>query len=146
MTLINILTPFPGTKLFTRLEEEGRITHRDWSKYDAKHVVFSPSLLTPEELYEGHRKVIRHIYSFDSIYKKLNYYWDIGFWTASNEKDPVRLQYRILFALRLLTLLVSRNLKRSQFILRILPKVFQKNVRISTILTLMAYNNYAYSS
>ena len=146
MPLINILTPFPGTKLFTRLEEEGRITHRDWSKYDAKHVVFSPSLLTPEELYEGHRKVIRHIYSFDSIYKKLNYYWDIGFWTASNEKDPVRLQYRILFALRLLTLLVSRNLKRSRFILRILPKVFQKNVRISTILTLMAYNNYAYSS
>ena len=29
--------------------------------------------------------------------------------------------------------------------MKILPKVFKKNVRISTILTLMAYNDYAYS-
>ena len=33
MPIINILTPFPGTELFKRLEEEGRITHKDWSKY-----------------------------------------------------------------------------------------------------------------
>ncbi|MBI5408730.1 MAG: radical SAM protein [Nitrospirae bacterium] len=146
MPLINILTPFPGTKLFTRLEKEGRIIHKNWSKYDAKNVVFSPSLLTPEELFEGHRRVIRHIYSFDSIYNKLNYYWDIDFWKHSNEKDPIKFKYRLLFAFRLLTLLVSFNLKRSRFILKILPKVFQKRVRISTILTLMAYNDYAYSS
>ena len=146
MPLINILTPFPGTKLFKRLEEEGRIIHKDWSRYDAKNVVFFPSLLTPEELLEGHKKVIRDIYSFDSIYKKLRYYWDIDFWRHSNETDPIRFKYRLLFAFRLCTLLFSLNLKRAGFILKILPKVFSKRVRISTILTLMAYNDYAYTS
>jgi len=146
MPLINILTPYPGTKLFNRLEKEGRIIHKDWSRYDSKNVVFSPSLMTPEQLLEGHRKVIRHIYSFDSIYRKLRYYWDIDFWKHANEDDPIKFKYRFLFALRLITLLLSFKLKRSWFVLKILPKVFHKRVRISTILTLMAYNDYAYSS
>ena len=42
-------------------------------------------------------------------------------------------------------MLLSRNTDRSRFILKILPKVFSKRVRISTILTLMAYNDFAYS-
>jgi hypothetical protein len=54
------------------------------------------------------------------------------------------LKYRFLFSLRLISLLFSGNLKRSAFILKILPKIFNKKVRISTILTLMAYNDYAY--
>ncbi len=146
MPLINILTPFPGTKLFKRLEKEGRIIHKDWSKYDAKNVVFSPSLMTSTELLNGYKKVIRQIYSFDSIYKKLEYYWDVNFWRHSNEIDPIKFRYRFLFAVRLCTLLLSLNLKRSEFVLKILPKVFKKHVRISTILTLMAYNDYAYTS
>ena len=146
MPLINILTPFPGTRLFKRLDEEGRIIHKDWNKYDAKHVVFSPSLLTPEELFEGHRRVIRHIYSFDSIYNKLKYYWGINYWKRSNEVDPIKFKYRLLFAARLCSLLISANLSRSKFVLKILPKVFIKRVRISTILTLMAYNDYAYNA
>jgi radical SAM superfamily enzyme YgiQ (UPF0313 family) len=146
MPLINILTPYPGTKLFNRLEKEGRIINKDWRRYDSKNVVFSPALMTPVELLEGHRKVIRHIYSFDSIYRRLKYYWDIDFWKRANEDDPIKFKYRFLFALRLFTLLLSFNLKRSWFILKILPKVFKKRVRISTILTLMAYNDYAYSS
>ncbi len=142
MPLINILTPFPGTKLFERLDKEGRIIHKEWNKYDAKHVVFSPSLMTPEELLEGHRRVIREIYSFDSIYEKLKYYWNIDFWKHSNEVDPIKFKYRLLFALRLCTLLFSSSPDRSKFILKIVPKVFSKRVRISSILTLMAYNDY----
>lgn len=146
MPVINILTPFPGTKLFERLEKEGRIIHRDWSKYDSKHVVFSPALLTPEELLEGHKRVIRRIYSFDSIYRRLEYYWSIDFWKPYNEEDPIKFKYRLLFALRLFTLLFSSNLQRSKFILKILPRVFGRRIRISTVLSLMAYNDYAYSS
>lgn len=145
MPLINILTPFPGTKLFKRFEEEGRIIHKDWSKYDAKTVVFIPSRLTPEKLQEGYDKVIKRVYSFDSIYKKLNYYWDSDFWKHSNEVDPIRLNYRLLFAARLCTMLFRFNPVRTKFILRILPRLFDRRVRISTILTLMAYNDYAYA-
>ena len=145
MPLINVLTPFPGTELFKRLEKEGRIIHKDWSRYDAKHVVFKHPSLSSKELSDGYRKIVRAVYSFDSIWKKLNYYWEIDFWKNSNELDPVKFAYRLIFALRLCTMLLSRNTDRSRFILKILPKVFSKRVRISTILTLMAYNDFAYS-
>jgi len=145
MPIINILTPFPGTRLFKRLEEAGRILHKDWSKYDTQHVVFSPSSMTAEELLEGYKRIIREVYSFDSIFKRLSYYWDIDFWKQNNKVDPVRFKYRLLFAMRLLTLLACRNTERSKFIIKILPRVFNKRVRISSILTLMAYNDFAYT-
>jgi radical SAM superfamily enzyme YgiQ (UPF0313 family) len=142
--LINILTPFPGTKLFKRFEEEGRILHRDWSKYDTKTVVFKHPIMSAEELLAGFRKVIREVYSFDSIYRKLKYYWDTDFWGPMNREDPIKFKYRVLFALRLATMLFSTNLKRSGFILKILPAVFGGRARISTILSLMACNDFAY--
>ncbi len=145
MPLINVLTPFPGTELFKRLEKEGRILHKDWSRYDAKHVVFKHPSLSCEEISEGYRRIVQAAYSFDSIWKKLNYYWDIDFWKNSNDLDPVKFSWRLIFALRLCSMLLSRNTDRSRFILKILPKVFSKKVRISTILTLMAYNDFAYS-
>src|ERR1039458_1521968 len=39
----NILTPFPGTPLHLRLDAEGRILSRDWTKYNGRaDVVFRP--------------------------------------------------------------------------------------------------------
>jgi hypothetical protein len=67
------------------------------------------------------------------------------FWQRSNEFDPVKSEYRVLFAARLATLLLSGNIERSKFIMRILPHVFDKQVRISTILALMNHNNFAYA-
>jgi radical SAM superfamily enzyme YgiQ (UPF0313 family) len=145
MPLINILTPFPGTRLFKRLEEENRILHKDWSKYDTKHVVFKPSKMSPDELLTGYRKIVKAVYSYESILRKLRHYWRIDFWKYSNKVDPVKFRYRLLFAVRLCTLLISLNLDRSKFILRILPQLFTRGVRISTILTLMAHNDFAYS-
>lgn len=145
MPLINILTPLPGTMLFKRLEEQGRILHKDWSKYDTQHVVFSPARMSPEELLEGYKKVMKSVYSFDSILSKLDYYWMQDFWKRANALDPVKSAYRLLFAARLATLLISSNVERSKFIMRILPRVFAKRVRISTILALMNYNDFAYA-
>lgn len=145
MPLINILTPFPGTKLFQRLDEEGRILHKDWSKYDTQHVVFAPARMSADKLLEGYKKVMKSVYSFDSILRKLNYYWMGDFWKRSNELDPVKSSYRLLFAARLATLLVSSNVERSRFIIRILPRIFDKQVRISTILALMNYNDFAHA-
>jgi radical SAM superfamily enzyme YgiQ (UPF0313 family) len=145
MPVINILTPLPGTELFKRLEQEERMLHKDWSQYDTKHVVFSPSRMSPADLLAGYRKVVSSVYSFDSILKKLNYYWDMDFWKGSNELDPVKFKYRLLFAIRLSTLLISPKVDRAKFIMKILPSVFKKRVRVSTILALMAYNDFAYS-
>jgi radical SAM superfamily enzyme YgiQ (UPF0313 family) len=145
MPLINILTPLPGTKLFKRLEAEGRILHKDWTKYDTQHVVFSPAGMSADELLQGYKSVMKSVYSFDSIWKKLNYYWGRDFWSHSNEHDPVKFSYRLLFAARLATFLVSDNTERSKFIMKVLPHVFDKQVRISTVLALMNYNNFAYA-
>jgi hypothetical protein len=145
MPLINILTPFPGTELFARLEKDRRILHKNWTKYDTKHVVFLPLKMSPKELLVNYKRIIQTVYSFDSILKKLNYYWEADFWKRSNELDPVKFKYRLLFAFRLSTLLFSRNMPRSKFILKILPHVFKNRVRVSTILSLMAYNDFAYS-
>lgn len=145
MPLINILTPFPGTRLYRRLEEEGRIMHRNWSDYDGQTVVFRPSGMTPEELFEGFRKVVRSVYSFETIYRKLDRFWRDDFWKRSNDVDPVKFRYRLLFAARLGSLLLSPSEGRSDFILKLLPRIFERRVRISTIVTLMAYNDFAFS-
>jgi radical SAM superfamily enzyme YgiQ (UPF0313 family) len=68
----NILTPFPGTRIFERLEAEGRITTRDWSKYNGRaNVVFRPKQMSPEELLSGYRFANRRFYSLRSISKRL---------------------------------------------------------------------------
>jgi radical SAM superfamily enzyme YgiQ (UPF0313 family) len=66
-----ILSPYPNTPLFERLEKEGRILHRDWSLYDGHHVVFTPKHMSPEELFEGWRWVRREFYRFGSIAKRV---------------------------------------------------------------------------
>jgi len=45
-----ILTPLPGTPLFSRLDSEGRILTRDWTKYNLGNVVFQPKKMTSDEL------------------------------------------------------------------------------------------------
>ena len=60
---VNILTPYPGTPLFERLDREGRILTKDWSKYNQVEVVFQPKKMTPDELYEGSKKVAKEFYS-----------------------------------------------------------------------------------
>ncbi len=145
MPLINILTPFPGTELFKRLEAEGRILHRDWSRYDGKNVVYRPARMAPGELEQEFKRVIRSAYSFDSIYRKLDHHWRTDFWKHSNAIDPIAFKFRLLFALRLSTYISPGNLPRTRFILKILPRVFERRVRVSTILSLMAYNNFAFA-
>jgi len=69
----NILTPFPGTRLHQRLEAEGRILTRDWSKYNGRvDVVFRPRQMSPEELLAGYRYANRRFYSWTSVCRRLS--------------------------------------------------------------------------
>jgi radical SAM superfamily enzyme YgiQ (UPF0313 family) len=68
----NILTPFPGTRLYQRLEAEGRILTRDWSKYNSRaDVVFRPRLMSPEELLAGYEYANQRFYSWRSVCRRL---------------------------------------------------------------------------
>lgn len=66
----SILTPLPGTRLYKKFDEQGRIFERDWSKYTCGEVVFKPALLTVDELQNGYYRARKHISSYGSIFKR----------------------------------------------------------------------------
>jgi radical SAM superfamily enzyme YgiQ (UPF0313 family) len=62
-----VMTPFPGTGYFRRLEAEGRLLHKDWSLYDVEHVVFQPRQMSPERLQEGLEWAWKQSYTWRSM-------------------------------------------------------------------------------
>ncbi|MCP4747615.1 MAG: B12-binding domain-containing radical SAM protein [Desulfobacteraceae bacterium] len=68
---ISIMTPYPGTKLFEKMESQGRILHRNWEKYDSGHVVFQPARMTVRQLQEGYLRLYRKALSYRSIALRL---------------------------------------------------------------------------
>ena len=66
-----VLTPLPGTPLFKKMESEGRLQHKDWTKYNGATVVFKPKLMTEETLQRGFNWVCKEAYSWRSILKRV---------------------------------------------------------------------------
>ena len=66
-----VLTPFPGTPLYKRLNDEGRILTRDWELYDGQHGVFEPKQMSVEELLVGHEWAWKKTYTYANIAKRL---------------------------------------------------------------------------
>ena len=66
----HILTPYPQTPLFQRLEAEGRLLHKNWDFYDTAHVVFSPARMTPDELARGYAWCYQRLFSAASIWRR----------------------------------------------------------------------------
>ena len=52
-----VLTPMPGTPLFKRLKNEGRIITENWNHYTWTHVNFQPMKMSAGELQEGPLKL-----------------------------------------------------------------------------------------
>lgn len=65
----HILTPYPGTRQYQRLEAEGRILTHDWDLYDTRHVVYQSAKLTAEELVGGYNWAYKAFYSWTNIFK-----------------------------------------------------------------------------
>ena len=59
----SIVTPYPGTRLFERLEKEGRITSYDWSRYAEGSINFKPKKMSEEELLQGMQRIANDFYS-----------------------------------------------------------------------------------
>ncbi|WPC40026.1 radical SAM protein [Clostridium sp. JS66] len=67
----HILTPYPGTKLYSSLIEENRIVDFNLSNYNTAHVVYKPNNMTAEELYKGYLWIYKEVYTFKNIVKRL---------------------------------------------------------------------------
>jgi radical SAM superfamily enzyme YgiQ (UPF0313 family) len=66
-----IMSPYPGTDSFKRLEKEGRIFCRNWEKYDSLNAVYQPLLMSPEELEKGMRRIWKEVFSLNAISKRI---------------------------------------------------------------------------
>ena len=95
-----ILTPFPGTRLYDRLEKEKRILTKDWSKYNGQNVVFKPKLMTTDELLTKTAKLNNNWHTFspsiERVFRTINFgfysftealsmeiYWKLLKWSSS---------------------------------------------------------------
>ena len=67
----HILTPYPGTKLYSSLIEENRIVDYNLSNYNTAHVVYKPKNMSAEELYNGYLWIYKEVYTFKNIMKRL---------------------------------------------------------------------------
>ncbi len=78
----HILTPYPDTALYQRMEAQGRLLHTNWDLCDTRHVVFRPARLTPEALESGYWRAYRDFYRWRSIVH--------GAWTHERGSERLR--------------------------------------------------------
>ena len=74
----HILTPYPGTALYKRMSEQGRLTHHDWDLYDTRHAVFRPAHMTADEVEYGYRWAYREFYRWNSIVRGASAHEDVS--------------------------------------------------------------------
>jgi radical SAM superfamily enzyme YgiQ (UPF0313 family) len=67
----HILTPYPGTELYEKMNATGRIIDYNLEKYNTAHVVYKPIGMTADELYQGYRFMYRQFYSFINIMRRM---------------------------------------------------------------------------
>jgi len=76
MALFALLTPYPGTRLYKRLIEEGRLTRDRWwlgANHDTDAPFFQPKQLSREELRSGWVRAWRNMYSYGSIARRYDF-------------------------------------------------------------------------
>jgi len=66
----NVLTPYPGTRTFQKMTQEGRLLIDDWKYYDHSTVVFQPKNMSPYELMMGKIRARKKFYGPRSILKR----------------------------------------------------------------------------
>jgi radical SAM superfamily enzyme YgiQ (UPF0313 family) len=68
---LSILTPYPGTRFYQKIQSDGRLLHQNWERYDTSHVVFRPRKMTVEQLEEGYIWLYKKALSIKSIALRL---------------------------------------------------------------------------
>ncbi len=63
----HVATPYPGTAFFDQVNQEGRILHRQWDRYDTRQAVFRPRRMSPAQLESGYWRAYRDFYSWRNI-------------------------------------------------------------------------------
>ena len=78
----HILTPYPGTPLYARMQQQKRLITNNWDLYDTRHVVYQPTLMSPETLVNGYWQAYRDFYAWSAIFKSA--------WVKPASQDKLR--------------------------------------------------------
>jgi radical SAM superfamily enzyme YgiQ (UPF0313 family) len=73
-TNITVVTPFPGTTLFARMQAEGRLLGRGWHEYTGFQAVFRPRGMSADELERGLAWLYQEINAPDVIGRRLAHF------------------------------------------------------------------------
>ena len=81
----SILTPYPGTRLYQKLADEGRIIDHDWSNYNTNTVVYRPKGMTAQQLFDGYFRLQNAVHTVPAIVQR---FWGTtskwNFWLPMN--------------------------------------------------------------
>ncbi|MDR1136248.1 MAG: B12-binding domain-containing radical SAM protein [Clostridiales Family XIII bacterium] len=93
---ISVLTPYPGTELYKRIDGEGRIFNRDWMKYNSWNCVFTPKRMSPEELQMGFEWLVVQVTSLEHVREVTRRFWENA---SQSSKPTLRLIERLAIIL-----------------------------------------------
>ena len=68
---LNILTPYPGTRIYEQFKREGRLITTNWKYYDHCTVTYKPKNMSPDELQAGSIWVKKEFSKLSSILRRL---------------------------------------------------------------------------
>jgi radical SAM superfamily enzyme YgiQ (UPF0313 family) len=63
----HVLTPYPDTPLFRRMQQQQRLTSLNWDLYDTRHAVFQPARMSAQALEAGYWRTYKDFYSWSNI-------------------------------------------------------------------------------
>lgn len=89
-TNITILTPFPGTRLFSQYEHEDRLVTRDWTRYNGFELTYRPRKISVDEFEKGFVRLYEQLDSSERIDKLILYFKDIMKTTTKLKRGVIR--------------------------------------------------------
>jgi radical SAM superfamily enzyme YgiQ (UPF0313 family) len=147
-SMINVLTPLPGTRLFERFDREGRLLHKDWERYSLETVCFKPKQMSPETLQEGRRWIYQEIYSLQDVHNRYENFL--------KQKDNMEVKGfeesfttmttadKFFSGLMLMKILYKSNSDQRKFLFNMLKRYFAGNeTNFGNTIAAMSFNDYA---
>ncbi|MFC1478376.1 B12-binding domain-containing radical SAM protein [Candidatus Margulisiibacteriota bacterium] len=77
-SLVSILTPLPGTKLYDRYNSLNKIIDKNWDNYIPAKACIKPELMSVETLQDGFYWLVKKLYYFGSTLRRLKKQWKKG--------------------------------------------------------------------
>lgn len=123
-----ILTPFPGTQIYKKIDDEKRLLHKNWDYYDGMHVVYKPKNMTPAQLQKSIIKAFRKFYSLERtiveiLYLSFTIFYDALVW---NVKRAFRYDLNNLFLRVGAKFIIKEYLTINKFYIEYLEKLSEE--------------------